>query len=134
MAYQGRHFSPASGDAQAAVPSRPLPRREDSSSSGHSPYEEVLPKPILLVFVALVMALCVSPFAGMLAGGKEIVNSDGSVDAAPALFADGSLNTDYLRSLGSYFEEHMAFKNELITADATLRGQGRLDLLRWYSE
>jgi len=123
MAYQGRHFSPASGDSQVAVPSRPSLRREDSRSSGHLPYEEVLPKPILLVFVALVMALCVSPFAGMLAGGKEIVNSDGSVDAAPALFADGSLNTDYLRSLGSYFEEHMAFKNELITADATLRAR-----------
>lgn len=100
MEYRGRHFSTS--------------RQEEQPSAQ-------LSVPMAMAYVVLVLAICSLPLVGRLLGRSENVNSLEAESAVPALMKDGALNTGFLRELGSYYEDHMALKNEMISADALVR-------------
>lgn len=41
----------------------------------------------------------------------------------PQLIEDGKFNTDYLEEAGTYFEEHMAFRLQMLTANSAIWGK-----------
>lgn len=74
----------------------------------------------LALYLALVLALCLLPSAGLAVTGFE-ESSDADAAPAPALTAsDGSPNLGLLSDAGAFFEDHFALRNELVTAANTL--------------
>ena len=73
-------------------------------------------------FLAACLALLLVPLAGMaFAGPGQSIGNEGAVPW-PSLFdSDGSVNQDFLKEAGDYFEHHFAFRSELITADAVVQ-------------
>ena len=75
-----------------------------------------------VAFVVLVMAVLLVPFAGMLVA--PTTQSAEKKELAPApqvLSEDGSPNLGLLADWGDWFEDHYAFRNELVDAGARAR-------------
>ena len=72
-----------------------------------------------LAFTVLCLCLCLVPSVGMIfRPSNEVIGNERQ--SAPPSFTneDGSFNTEFFTGLGEYFEQHFAFRSELITADA----------------
>ena len=75
-----------------------------------------------IIYIALFMALCLIPSAGLLAGGGEDSAENEDRAAPPAIHReDGSLNVRFLSDAGSWFEENFAWRRELVTLNAKLQ-------------
>ena len=75
-----------------------------------------------IIYIALFMALCLIPSAGLLAGGGEDSAENEDRAAPPAIHReDGSLNVRFLSDAGSRFEENFAWRRELVTLNAKLQ-------------
>jgi hypothetical protein len=81
---------------------------------------QVLPT-VQLVFCILVVALVLIPFVGMTWARTDTTTENRELAAAPRLAdEDGSVNVGYLSDWGTWFEDHFAYRNELVTLDALL--------------
>lgn len=74
-----------------------------------------------IAFVAGCLALCVIPFAGMTIARTDVTTENKTLAKFPALIEDGSINTAILEEMGSYFEDHFALRQQLVTVDAELQ-------------
>ncbi len=74
---------------------------------------------VVLVMVALVLPLICIPFAPH---DDEAELQD--LAQWPELFVDGQPNINFLSEAGMYFDDHFAFRQEIITANARLFAQG----------
>lgn len=72
-------------------------------------------------FVAICAVAVVLPFAGMLWAPTMSTTENRILAEIPSFEENGSFNVDYMSELGSYFEEHFAYRNELVTANSKLR-------------
>lgn len=77
----------------------------------------------LLAFVAVVMALCLTPLVGMIFAPTTRTTENKVLASKPSLTEDGRLNTDYLEQLGDYYADHFALRQQLVSMDAALRGK-----------
>ena len=78
---------------------------------------------IAVAFVAVALVLLLLPFAGMLWARTDATSENRELAAAPALVdEDGAFNVGVLADLGSYFDDHFAYRNELVAANAAVRG------------
>ena len=73
-------------------------------------------------FVAICAVVVVLPFAGMLWAPTMATTENRTLAEFPSLEADGTINVDFMSELGIYFEDHFAYRNELVTANSKLRG------------
>lgn len=73
---------------------------------------------IFVVFCAIVIIL---PFAGVLWAPTMETTENRTLAEMPSLEEDGKPNLSIMSDLGSYFEDHFAYRNELVTANAKLR-------------
>lgn len=73
------------------------------------------------VYLAVTLGICLLPFAGMLwdRGGESSENR--KLAEFPVLRTEQGWNPELLPQMGEYFEEHFAYRQELVTADAVLR-------------
>lgn len=76
---------------------------------------------LCLLYIGMVIGLCLLPFAAM-----GIRPSTGSTEnkvlaGIPALREGNAWNLDFLADAGAYFQDHFAFRQELVAADAKLR-------------
>lgn len=74
-----------------------------------------------LAYVSAVLLIAVVPFAGMSVAASNETTENKELVEFPKLKTDGKWNVDYLSDLGGYFEEHFAFRQELVAANAVLR-------------
>lgn len=75
-----------------------------------------------LTFVALCLILCMIPsLMTIFRPSDEAIGNERQVDPPSFTNADGSFNTGFFTQLGTYFEQHFAFRPELITADARVQ-------------
>ena len=75
-----------------------------------------------IIYIALFLALCLIPSAGLLAGGWEDSAENEDRAAPPALhLADGGLNVRFLADTGDWFEENFAWRREMVTLNAKLQ-------------
>ena len=77
----------------------------------------------LVAFVAVAMALCLTPLVGMIFAPTTQTTENKKLAPLPELVQDGEINTGYLGQLGDYYADHFAFRPQLVSADAALRGR-----------
>lgn len=74
-----------------------------------------------IIFAVLVFAVLLVPFVGMLWAPTTSTTENRTLAEAPQLFnEDGSFNINILEDAGTYFEDHFAYRNNLVDADANL--------------
>lgn len=76
-----------------------------------------------LIYSILFFAVCLLPLLGM-----AVVKTDGSMEnrelsSFPSFVEEDGINIEWLSEAGEYFQEHFAFRNELVTANALLNGK-----------
>lgn len=75
-----------------------------------------------LIFVIACIAACLLPFIGMAVRPTTVSTENKTMAAFPSLKSeDGHLNLDFFQELENYFNEHFAFRNELVYADAKIQ-------------
>lgn len=73
-----------------------------------------------IIFTAACLVICVIPFVGMTVAKTDTTTENREMAELPELISDGKLNTSYLSDLGDYFEDHFAFRNQLVTVDSLI--------------
>lgn len=75
-------------------------------------------------FTAVCMILCMVPFAGMAVARTDTTTENKTLAEFPSLKnADGTVNTDFLGGLGTYFEDHFALRPQLVTLDSMIQSR-----------
>ncbi len=76
----------------------------------------------MTIYLALALAACLVPLAGLLWYRGTESSENRKLSDFPALKAEDGWNIEFLSEAGDWFEEHFAYRQELVTADAVLRG------------
>lgn len=77
-----------------------------------------------ILYTILVFGICLVPSAGIffLGVSEEAAGENRTLAAAPsARNADGTINTAFFSDAGEWFEDHFAYRRELVTANALVR-------------
>ncbi|MDO5422244.1 MAG: hypothetical protein Q4F41_00785 [Eubacteriales bacterium] len=77
-----------------------------------------------IVYGILFFAVCLVPSVGLLFGGSGESAENRDLADLPQLVTEDGWNQAFLTQAGEYFQEHFAFRNELVTANALLMGKG----------
>lgn len=81
-------------------------------------------EPKFILFIVVFLGLCLVPLLGMIWSDPVVSSDEDSLASFPGTSDDdGSLNISYLSDLGDYFEDHFAYRNILIDADARLKSE-----------
>lgn len=72
------------------------------------------------LFTVLFLLLCTAPLVAMLFRGPSGAAANEVLSSRPVLFTRNGLNFNYLNDLSSYVGDRFAFRQELVTANATL--------------
>ena len=86
-------------------------------------YETMKKKRWYLIYIAAVLMLAAFPFVGMSVADSNETTENKELARFPRLRFDGTWNVRYLAQLGDYFEDHFAFRQELVAANALIRGR-----------
>lgn len=77
----------------------------------------------LTVFVVLCFLVMLFPFAGMLAASSNTTTENKELKEWPKWQEEEGINVSFLSDMGDYFQDHFAFRQELVTANALLYGK-----------
>lgn len=82
--------------------------------------EDTMKKKLLIAYTVLVLGIMALPFYGLVFGqsGEPIGNEEQA--KAPLLQEEGKLNPSFLKDAGDYFEQKMAFRDMLISANTRI--------------
>ncbi len=80
-------------------------------------------KSIGILFIVICMAVCLIPFVGMTFFRTDTTTENKTLAEFPSLMVDGKLNTDFTDELGEYFEDHFAFRQQLVNTDALIQSK-----------
>lgn len=79
-------------------------------------------KPVELIFIIACLVVCLIPSVGMFFWPNTQAIGNEKITTVPSFTnEDGSFNESILSELGAYFEQHFAFRPEIITADADIQ-------------
>ena len=93
---------------------------EDARTKEQSPHKDWG----ALIFVVAVMVALSLPFVCMPFAPTNDEAELQELAVWPKLSDDGAINVDYLSEAGAYFDDHFAFRQQIITANAHLFAQG----------
>lgn len=79
-------------------------------------------KKAYLLYCTLVLLACLIPFLGMAVRPTMQTTENTTLAAWPKLRTDAGLNLSFLQEAGAYFTDHFAFRQELVAANARIRG------------
>ncbi len=80
-------------------------------------------KKIQMIFLLIGMAVCLIPFAGMAFRPTNETTENRTMTEFPSLKAEGGgLNRQFPGQFEKWFNEHFAFRNELVSADSKIMG------------
>lgn len=75
-----------------------------------------------LIFIIACIAVCLLPFIGMAVRPTTVSTENKAMAVFPELKTeDGTWNLNFFREFEDYFNEHFAFRNELVYADAKIQ-------------
>ncbi len=72
-------------------------------------------------YIVLCLLVCAVPFAGMAVHASNTTTENKELASFPDVKKNGKWNMDFMQELGKYFEDHFAFRAELVTADAKIQ-------------
>lgn len=76
-----------------------------------------------LIYIGLMLLILITPLAGMAVRPTNGTTENKELSRFPSLRGEEGWNRDYLSDLGTYFEEHFAFRQELVSANSELRSK-----------
>ncbi len=77
-----------------------------------------------LIFIVICMAICLIPFAGMIWFRSDTTTENKTLASFPGLTDEnGGPNTEFFDGLEDYFEDHFAFREYLVNADALIQSR-----------
>jgi hypothetical protein len=76
-----------------------------------------------IVYIVICLFVCVLPFAGMTVYRTDTTTENKTLASLPEWTKDGAFNKDFFEELSSYFEDHFAFRQELVSADAEIQSK-----------
>ena len=76
-----------------------------------------------LIFIILVWIVLIVPFAGMTFWPTNTTSENTVLAEWPAIKNEDGWNKDYLSEMGEYFEDHFAFRQYFVTANAVIRSR-----------
>lgn len=79
-------------------------------------------KMIYYIFAAIFIGACSAPLLGLLFGYKNENVEKRALAPAPVFFGEKGFNAAFPQEAEDYLSDHFAFKPQLVTADAFLRG------------
>lgn len=91
---------------EASVRERP---KQQTGKAGH------------VFYLLAVFAVCALPLLAMGVRGETGTAENRTLASLPEPFDEKGFRWDYLRELGAYFDDHFAFRSELVTLDARVR-------------
>ena len=76
----------------------------------------------MLLFLIICMGICIVPLAGMAVHPTTVSTENRRISSFPSVRKeDGALNKDFFKEFNAYFNDHFAFRNELVYADARIQ-------------
>lgn len=81
-------------------------------------------KKLKYLYCAVFFCICLVPFLGIFVGKSEESAENRKLSEFPALKTEEGMNVNWLSEAGDYFQEHFAFRNEMVTANAVVNGKG----------
>lgn len=75
-----------------------------------------------IIYIVLVLAICMIPSAGMIFRPTTETSENKEMAVWPSVTENGNWNENYLEEAGAYFDDHFAFRPELVASDARIRG------------
>lgn len=72
-------------------------------------------------YMVLCLLICAVPFIGMAVHATNTTTENKELASFPDFRENGKWNADFMQELGTYFEDHFAFRTELVTADAKIQ-------------
>ena len=77
-----------------------------------------------LIYCILFFTICLCPSLGMLVTKQETSSENRQLSEFPSpKTEEGKINVEWLSQAGDYFQEHFAFRNELVTGNALIHGR-----------
>ena len=76
-----------------------------------------------IIYLVICLIFCVLPFAGMTIYRTDTTTENKTLADFPKLKKDGCINLEYFDELSAYFEDHFAFRQELVSADAVIQSK-----------
>lgn len=80
-------------------------------------------KKLQVLYITAFFAACLVPSLGMAVTKQEASSENRRLAEFPELKKENEINSRWLPEAGEYFQEHFAFRNELVTANALLNGK-----------
>lgn len=80
-------------------------------------------KKLQIIYITAFFAACLVPSLGMAVTKQETSSENRRLAEFPKIKTEEGINTQWLPEAGEYFQEHFAFRNELVTANALLNGK-----------
>lgn len=77
-----------------------------------------------LLYIIIVFAILLVPFLGMSFWATDRTTENTTLSEWPAFVKDGEPNINYLEDMGDYFEDHFAFRLQMLTANAMIWSKG----------
>lgn len=74
-----------------------------------------------IIYVVLTVAVMALPFAGMTFFKTDTTTENKRMAEMPKIKKNGQFNREYLSELGTYFNDHFAFRNYLVDADSRIQ-------------
>lgn len=76
-----------------------------------------------IIFIVCAYFMMALPFLGMIFWPTNETTENTELAKWPSILEDGKWNERYLSDVGAYFEDHFAFRQELVTINSFLRGK-----------
>ena len=74
-----------------------------------------------IVYIALALVLCLIPLVCMTFARTDATTENRRLAAFPEIRTEDGFNVNVLSDLGKYFEDHFAFRNQIVAADGTVQ-------------
>lgn len=75
------------------------------------------------LYIAAMVGIMIIPFVGMSRWKTMETTENKELSEWPHFIENKKINTDYLKDMGTYFEEHMAFRLQMLTANSVIQGK-----------
>ncbi|MCD8109417.1 MAG: hypothetical protein LUE14_04870 [Clostridiales bacterium] len=96
----------------------------DKKEMGQPMKEEKQKNKRCIIYIVLILILLVIPFAGMSFWATDSTTENRELAEWPSLTEDGTVNLSYLEDVGTCLEDHLAFRSQMLTANALIWGAG----------
>jgi len=76
---------------------------------------------IAFIYLTICFGICLLPFIGMLWFESNTTTENKVLASKPELVKNERINVDYFHEWGEYFEDHFAFRTQIVSADAEIQ-------------